>query len=229
MTFWDGDVSVPKQYFVSLLLLSPKFSWGSVFLAAVVSLLSVLLVTATGNRLFLPVLQAFMHRKAVEHLSQLCYLNPNIPVSMQFIPIFFSDDSCCFLISCCVLCMFVGSVPRAECQAAIWPCPKWAEQDLLKALFPGTHLPRCCCFALVQCHWFCWQCTLIPHWAELLLSWLLSITQQGNCSFLPEPPALHLSLNSTLWLRAFQPLLPPKNFVTYCRGWFCNVAFTRIN
>lgn len=165
MTFWDGDVSVPKQYFVSLLLLSPKFSWGSVFLAAVVSLLSVLLVTATGNRLFLPVLQAFMHRKAVEHLSQLCYLNPNIPVSMQFIPIFFSDDSCCFLISCCVLCMFVGSVPRAECQAAIWPCPKWAEQDLLKALFPGTHLPRCCCFALVQCHWFCWQCTLIPHWA----------------------------------------------------------------
>lgn len=48
-----------------------------------------ILVTATGNRLFLPVLQAFMHRKTVEHLPPLCSFSPDIPVPMQFTPIHF--------------------------------------------------------------------------------------------------------------------------------------------
>lgn len=120
-------LSVCLQYFISLFLLYAKFSsWLSLPCCSQVPLLLVILVTATGNRVFLPFLQAFMEIKTVEALPHLCSINPVILISMQLIPyIFFSDDSCCCLmISCCVVRIFLGTVPKADCQAFIWSCPK---------------------------------------------------------------------------------------------------------
>lgn len=164
-----------------------------------------ILVTGTGNRLFLPVLQAFMHRETAEHLPQLCSFNPNIPVPMQFIPIYFSHDSCCFLlIPCCVVCIFLGTVPKAECQAAIWPSPKWTEQDLSKALFPVTHSPRCLLFcpgtmsqALLTVHI---DPTLCRASAELVT--LHHTTEE----LLISTWTTYLTLNSTLTLILFPSL-----------------------
>lgn len=183
-----------------------------------------ILVTATGNRLFLPVLQAFMHRKAVEHLPQLCSINPNIPVPMQFISIYFLSWWFLLLSSDSLLCGLHLLGNSAQCQAAIWPCPKWTEQDLSKALFPVNTCKGVCYFPwcsvtgsadsahrshIVQS--FCWAGYSPSHnrrTAHFYLNYILVLKLNFNFNPLPQCSGLEPQQCHSTWWNTSSPSSP---------------------